>query len=94
MKRKVKDLQDAVNSIQIPEEMQKEIIQNIKTDSFQKKKTRRNISMAATAAGIVIAVGLVSVPVRALVNSLIQERMEAVPQEEMDAIVEDLQMQR
>ncbi len=94
MKRKVRDLQDAVNSIQIPEEMQKEIIQNIKTDSFQKKKTRRNISMAATAAGIVIAVGLVSVPVRALVNSLIQERMEAVPQEEMDAIVEDLQMQQ
>ncbi|MDE5597005.1 MAG: hypothetical protein K2J04_04175, partial [Lachnospiraceae bacterium] len=94
MKRKVKDLQDAVNSIQIPEEMQKEIIQNIKTNSFQKKKTRRNISMAATAAGIVIAVGLVSVPVRALVNSLIQERMEAVPQEELDAIVEDVEMQQ
>ena len=94
MKRKVKDLQDAVNSIQISEEMQKEIIRNIKTNSFQKKKTRRNISMAATAAGIVIAFGLVSVPVRALVNSLIQERMEAVPQEEMDAIVEDMEMQQ
>ena len=93
MKRKVKDLQDAVNSIQIPEEMQKEIIRNIKTSSFQKKKTRRNISMAATAAGIVIAFGLVSVPVRALVNSLIQERMETVTQEELDAIVEDMEMQ-
>ena len=92
MKRKVKDLQDAVNSIQIPEEMQNEIIRNIKTNSFQKKKTRRNICMAATAAGIVIAFGLVSVPVRALVNSLIQERMEAVPQEELDAIVEDMEM--
>lgn len=94
MKRKVKDLQDAVNSIQIPEEMQKEIIRSIKTTSFQKKKARRNINMAATAAGIVIAVGLVGVPVRALVNSLIQERMEAVPQEEMDAIVEDIEMQQ
>ena len=94
MKRKAKDLQDAVNSIQIPEEVQKEIIRNIKTNSFQKKKTRRNINMAATAAGIVIAVGLVSVPVRALVNSLVQERMEAVPQEELDAIVEDLEMQQ
>lgn len=94
MKRKVKDLQDAVNSIQIPEEMQKEIIRSIKTASFQKKKARRNINMAATAAGIVIAVGLVGVPVRALVNSFIQERMEAVPQEEMDAIVEDIEMQQ
>ncbi len=92
MKRKVKDLQDAVNSIQIPEEMQKEIIRNIKTNSLQKKKTRRNISMAATAAGIVIAVGFVSVPVSAFVNSLIQERMEAVPQEELDVIVENLEM--
>lgn len=94
MKRKVRDLQDAVNCIQIPEEMQKEIIRNIKTDSFQKRKIHRNISMAATAAGIVIAFGLVSVPVCALVNSYIQERMEAVPQEELDAMVEDIEMRQ
>ena len=94
MKRKVRDLQDAVNCIQIPEEMQKEIIRNVKTDSFQKRKIHRNISMAATAAGIVIAFGLVSVPVCALVNSHIQERMEAVPQEELDGIVEDIEMQQ
>lgn len=88
MKREVKHLQDAVNTIQIKESMQKEIIQNVLAGT---KKKKYSFSHAA-AAVVLIAIlsGALSIPVRALVNSFIQERMEKVPEEELEAIVDDL----
>ncbi len=91
MKREVKILQEAVNSIQIKEAMQKEIIQNVKTATKKKKYSFSNV--AAAVALIVIFSGALSIPVRAFVNSFIQERMEAVPEEEMTAMVDDLNLQ-
>lgn len=91
MKREVKNLQDAVNSIQIKEGMQKEIIQNVKNATMKKKYSFSNV--AAAVALIVIFSGVLSIPVRAFVNSFIQERMEAVPEEELTAMVDDLYRQ-
>ena len=91
MKREVKNLQDAVNSIQIKEGMQKEIILNVKNATMKKKYSFSNV--AAAVALIVIFSGVLSIPVRAFVNSFIQERMEAVPEEELTAMVDDLYRQ-
>lgn len=91
MKREVKNLQDAVNSIQIKEGMQKEIILNVKNATMKKKYSFSNVAAAVVL--IAIFSGVLSVPVRAFVNSFIQERMEAVPEEEMTAMVDDLYRQ-
>lgn len=88
---KVKELQDAVNTIQIKEDMQKEMIRNIKDKKGQKIYRMRK---AAAAALIVVTVGAVSIPVSALVNSVVQERMEKLPQEELNTITEEIDHQR
>lgn len=94
MKLKVKELQAAVNSIQITDKMQEEMIRNIKMQHKKKKKAPRMARVAAAAASVIIISGALSIPVRALVNSIIQERMEKEPVEEMTAIVEDLDSQQ
>ena len=91
MKREVKNLQDAVNSIQIKEGMQKEIILNVKNATMKKKYSFSNVAAAVVL--IVIFSGVLSIPVRAFVNSFIQERMEAVPEEDLTAMVDDLYRQ-
>lgn len=91
MKRGVEHLQDAVNTIQITEAMQKDIIQNVKTRTKKKKYNFSNVAAAVVL--IVILSGALSIPVRAFVNSFIQERMEKVPQEELTEIVDELSVQ-
>lgn len=90
MKREVKDLQDAVNTIHIKEAMQEEIIQYVKSNP---KKKLRFPNRAAAAAIIVILTGALTLPASALVNSFIQERMEKVPEEELTALLDDLSEQ-
>lgn len=87
MEREVKHLQDAVNTIHIKEAMQQEIIQNVKNGS-RKKYYFPNVAAAIVL--VAILSGVLSIPVRALVNSFIQERMEKVPEEELTAMVDDL----
>ena len=101
---KLQDLKNAVNNIEIDETMQKEILQNVmertkldNTGSAQRKATRKKISrfprIAATAAATLLAVGIIGIPVRALVSSLVQERMEEIPAEEHREMVEMLDSQ-
>ena len=92
MKKELENMQDAVNSINITEAMQKEIIQRVETATKRKKFRFSNVVVAAVA--IVILSGVLSVPVRAFVNSLIQERMEQVPEEELTALTDDLKEQK
>ena len=101
---KLQDLKNAVNNIEIDNTMQEEILQNVsertkrkKTDSLKSGKGRKNISgfsrIAATAAGVVLAVGIIGFPVRALVSSFVQERMEEITVEERQDMVEMLDSQ-
>ncbi|MDE6568697.1 MAG: hypothetical protein K2K70_13340, partial [Lachnospiraceae bacterium] len=92
MKKELENLQDAVNSINITEAMQLEIIQKVKTATKRKKLCFSN--MAAAAVIVAILSGVLSVPVRAFVNSLLQERMEQVPKEELTALADDLKDQK
>lgn len=101
---KLQDLKNAVSNIEIDEAMQGEILQNVlertKEDnagSSRRKANRQNVSrfprVAATAAGVLLAVGIIGIPVRALVSSLVQERMEEIPEEEHQEMVEMLDSQ-
>ena len=101
---KLQDLKSAVNSIEIDESMQEEILQNVSerttgsnAASTQCNANRKNIShfprIAATAAGVVLAVGIIGMPVKALVSSLVQERMEEIPAEEHQEMVEMMDSQ-
>ena len=101
---KLQDLKNAVNNIEIDEAMQAEILQNVseRTKGAQagssgaqanRKKISRFPRIAATAAAALLSVGIVGIPVRALVSSLVQERMEEIPEEEHQEMVEMMDSQ-
>lgn len=93
---KVKDLKEAVNGISMNDEMQKKIIKNVKsqTNGKQKISSPHHWPKTAAAAAIVIAVlGIAAFPVKAFVNSLVQERMEKIPEEEIISIADKVENQ-
>lgn len=103
-KMKLQDLKNAVENIEISETMQQEIAQNV-IERTQKHKwggvkpvsarrtAHRLPRIAAAAAGLILAVGVVGIPARAIVSSLVKERMEKIPDEEHQARVEMLDSQ-
>lgn len=89
---KLMDLRNAVKEIEFDEERQEQIIREIQA----KKRTRgyaQYVRIASAFAVCILAAGLLSVPVRAVVNSLVQERMERVPEVEITEIAEQIQRQ-
>lgn len=90
---KLTDLRNAVNEIEFDEEKQERLILEIR----EKKRPHRYagaMRIAAAVAFCVLAAGVLSVPVRALVNSIVQERMESLPEEEVTQIAEQMREQR
>ncbi len=80
------DVKKVMDQVHISSEMQEEIIMNIqKRLENGNKNTRtwnwRKIAMAAAA--FVLVAGVVSFPVRAFVTSVVKERMESIPKEEV-----------
>lgn len=88
----IADLKQAVHEIDFDEEKQRQMILEIKA----KKRHRYTgaIRAAAVAAVCILAVGALSVPVRAVVSSLVRERMERLPEEEVSRIAEQIREQR
>ncbi len=91
-------LRDSVRGIQMREEMREAVIADVKRRTAQTtvdhKRSgagwRKNLAAAAL---ILAAVGAAAFPVSALVNSLVKERMERMPQAEKDAYVENIKNQ-
>jgi hypothetical protein len=82
-----------VKEIDFDKEKQEQMILEIQA----KKKPRRYtgiLRVAVAAAVCILTIGLLSVPVRAVVNSLVRERMESVPKEEIMQITEQIQEQQ
>ncbi len=82
----VKELMDQVH---ISSEMQEEIIMNIQKrmeNGNQNTRTWNWKRMAATAAALVLVAGVIGFPVRAFVTSVVKERMESIPKEEVQEI--------
>lgn len=89
---KLTDLRNAVKEIEFDEEKQERLIQEIRAQKRSRGYTGL-LRAAAAFAVCVLAAGLLSVPVRAVVRSLVQERMEEVPKAEITEIGEQIQRQ-
>jgi len=105
----VEELRDSVNGIRMKEDMRRAVIENVtrrtqqpdgrQTEQegsgkiMQNRKKSRIMKNLAAAALVVAVIGVAAVPVRALVNSLVKERMEEMPQEEKETYVETLKEQ-
>ena len=84
-----RNVRETMEQIHISEEMQEKIIMNIQTRMGTGKKNiriynRKRIAMVAAA--FVLVACVVSFPVRAFVTSVVKERMESIPKEEVKEI--------
>lgn len=83
-----------MDQIHISPKMQEEIIWNVRYKTENGKiKTGNLRKMVTAAAAFVVMAGIVSFPVRALVISIVEERMEAVPKEELRDLNDMIQSQ-
>ena len=80
------DVKEVMDQVHISSKMQEEIIMNIRkrmkngNDNARKWNWRK---VAVSAAAFVLAAGVISFPVRAFVISVVKERMESIPREEV-----------
>ena len=90
------NVRKTMEQIHISEEMQEEIIMNVINNQMEngKNKIRNRKRVAASAAVVALTLGIVSLPVRAIVNDIVRERMESISQEEVQAINDMVQEQR
>ncbi|MCM1268793.1 MAG: hypothetical protein NC302_12900 [Bacteroidales bacterium] len=89
---KLTDLKEAVQEIEFGEEKQEELIRGLKAGKRRGVQSG-GLRIAAAFAVCLLAAGLLSVPVRAVVKSLVRERMEELPQERVAQIAEEVQSQ-
>ncbi|MDR2888490.1 MAG: hypothetical protein LBV33_01450 [Lachnospiraceae bacterium] len=76
----------AIDQLQITPQMQQNIIRQVRGKERRSSyKVRRLVTVAAVS---ILTLGIVGIPVGAYVLSLVNERMEQVPEEELDAIVQ------
>lgn len=96
------ELKEVMEQVHISSEMQEDIITNIqKRMEYGSKKEYGNKNtkawnwrrMATAAAAFVLAAGVISFPVRAFVTSVVKERMENVPEAEMNGLNDMVQSQ-
>ena len=83
------DVKKAMDQVHISSEMQEEVIMNIQKKMENGNTNTRTWSwrrMATATAAFVLVTGIVSFPVRAFVTSVVRERMESIPKEEVQEI--------
>ena len=83
------DVKEVMDQVHISSEMQEEIIMNIQKRMKNGNKNTRTWNwrkMATAAAAFVLVAGVISFPVRAFVTSVVKERMESLPKEEVQEI--------
>ncbi len=90
---RVEELKQAVEQIEMDDISREKMIQELRMGRRRKRGHLHTVKVAAAAAVCVLALGAVSIPVRALVSSLVKERMEAIPEEEVKATVEQIDQQ-
>lgn len=95
------ELRDCVSGICMKEEMRKEVIENVRERTKETaggnrgtKREKRHMTgwkrNLAAAVLVMVLGGAAVVPVRAIVNSIVRERMEKMPAEEKDSYVDTL----
>ena len=89
---KITELREAVQEIKFEESRQEQLISTLQAMKRSRRYTR-TLRIAAAFAVCILTAGVLSVPVRAVVNSLVQERMEQQPKEEVEKLAEKTQSQ-
>lgn len=89
---KLTDLKNAIYEIDFDTEKQEQMILEIQAKKKPGRYTKA-LRAAAAFAVCILSLGILSMPVRALVNSLVQERMEEVPKAEITKISDQIQRQ-
>lgn len=88
------DVKEVMDQVHISSEMQEEIMMNIQSRMEKGNKKAWNWKrMVTAAAAFVLTAGVISTPVRAFVASVVTERMESVPGEEMKDLNDMVQSQ-
>ena len=90
------EVKKVMDQVHISSKMQEEVIMNIqkRMEAGNKNTWEWNFrKMAAAAAALVLTAGVISTPVRAFVASVVAERMESVPREEMAGLNDMVQSQ-
>lgn len=88
------DVKEVMDQVHISSEMQEEIMMNIQSRMEKGNKKAWNWKrMATAAAALALTAGVISTPVRAFVASVVTERMESVPEEEMKDLNDMVQSQ-
>ena len=88
------DVKEVMDQVHISSEMQEEIMMNVQSRMENGNKKAWNWKrMAAAAAALALTAGVISTPVRAFVASVVTERMESVPGEEMKDLNDMVQSQ-
>lgn len=81
------DIREVMEQIHISSEMQEEIVKNVQSRMENgKQKTRSRRKTAATAAALLLAAGVASLPVQAVVQNVVRARMERLSKEEVQDI--------
>lgn len=90
------EVKKVMDQVHISSEMQEELIMNIQ-NRMETGNTKARVwnwkKTATAAAAFVLAAGVVSFPVRAVVSSVVRERMESVPEEEVKGLNDMVQSQ-
>ncbi len=88
------EVKEVMDQVHISSEMQEEIMMNVQSRMENGNKKAWNWKrMAAAAAALALTAGVISTPVRAFVASVVTERMESVPGEEMKDLNDMVQSQ-
>lgn len=80
---KIAALKQAVEHIELEDDKKQQMIRELKKGRRMRHMHWNGLRVAAALAVCFLAVGILSVPVRALVSSLVRERMEKVPETEI-----------
>lgn len=91
--------EDILENIELPDNLEQLVIDSVEKgyEHMKQKKEQKQASMVKRAAiilGITAAAGVISVPVKAFVTSLVQERMEQIPPEKINDSLENLDAQQ
>lgn len=87
------EVKELMEQIHISEQMQEEMIMNVQKRMENKKKKMKTWKKVAAAAAVMLVAGVVSIPVKAMVSSLVTARMESIPKEEVQVVTETIQKQ-
>ena len=85
----VRHIKETMDQIHISEEMQEELIRNLQNQMEKGgKKAANRKKLATVAAAVLLMAGIVSIPVQAIVESVVKARMESISKQEVQDIVD------